>query len=127
MADPDKLDPVFLKLVADLIAEPLTHILNLSRTVWKSAFILPLAKGDEPSNVNNSRPISKLCILAKVFEKIVSKFQSGFRKQHSSTVTYHFKPSRFEMISLKQLIARNSVQPYCSICQRRSIRLTTGY
>lgn len=101
MAGPDKLHSVFLKLAADLIAEPLTHILNLSLTsneipkVWKSAFVLTLPKGGEPSNVNYG-PISKLCILEKAFEKIVSnqlkgfldsndilsKFQSGFRKQH---------------------------------------------
>ena len=73
-AGPDHLDPFFLKLAADFIAEPLAHIFNLSFTsnkipkVWKSAFILPLLKGGEPSNVNNYRPISKLCFLAKLFE-----------------------------------------------------------
>ena len=99
-AGPDQLDPYFLKLAADFIAEPLSVIFNLSLVkneipnVWKSAFVLPLLKGGDPSNVNNYRPISKLCILAKLFEKLVtnqlkeyldrnsilSKYQSGFRK-----------------------------------------------
>ena len=105
-AGPDGLDPFFLKLAADFIADPLSYIFNLSLTtnklpkVWKSAFVLPLLKGGKPSEVNNYRPISKLCILAKVFERLVSDqlkefldfnnilspFQSGFRKRHS-TVT----------------------------------------
>lgn len=72
-AGPDQLDPYFLKLVADFIAEPLTYIFNLSLlnneipAIWKSAYGFPLLKGD-PSDVNNYRPISKLCVLAKVLD-----------------------------------------------------------
>ena len=104
-AGPDGIDPFFLKLAADFIAEPLTFIFNLSLThneipkAWKSAFVVPLLKGGESSIVNNYRPISKLCVISKVFEKLVSDqlkgyldandilstYQSGFRKQHSTT------------------------------------------
>ncbi len=52
-----------------------------------------------PTQLNNYRPISKLSVLAKVLEtfvnnqlkdflsvnNILSDFQSGFRKQHSTT------------------------------------------
>uniref|UniRef100_A0A3B3BNA3 Reverse transcriptase domain-containing protein n=1 Tax=Oryzias melastigma TaxID=30732 RepID=A0A3B3BNA3_ORYME len=109
-AGPDKLDTLFLKLAADYIAEPLSVIFNLSFScrkipkVWKSAYVLPLLKGGDPAEVNNYRPISKLCILAKIFEKLVSEqlkdylesnsilseFQSGFRKHHS-TITATLK------------------------------------
>lgn len=77
-AGPDQIEPFFLKLAADFIAEPLSQIFNLSLIsknipkIWKSAFVTPLLKGGEPTNVNNYRPISKLCILAKLFERIVS-------------------------------------------------------
>jgi len=43
-AGPDHLKPFFLKLAADILAEPLTHIFNLSLVtnkipkVWKSCF-----------------------------------------------------------------------------------------
>lgn len=61
---PDKLDPYFLKLAVDLIAEPLTHISNSETpTIWKLVF--PLLKGSPV--VNNYRQIiSKLCFLAKL-------------------------------------------------------------
>ncbi len=104
-AGPDKLDPYFLKLAANFIAVPLTNIFNLCLntnvipSLWKSAFVVPLLKGGDPSIINNYRPISKLSVLVKVLESLVSDqlkdffnnknvlsdFQSGFRKMHSTT------------------------------------------
>lgn len=109
-AGPDNLDPYLLNLTADVIAEPLTYLFNLTLelnvipSVWKSAYVLPLLKGGEPSLLNNYRPISKLSVLAKVLETLVcnqmkeflcdnnilSTFQSGFRKQHG-TITAAMK------------------------------------
>ena len=66
-AGPDQLEPYFLKLAADFIASPLTYLFNLSLEtneiplIWKSAFVLPLLKGGDPTVLNNYRPISKLC------------------------------------------------------------------
>lgn len=94
-----------MNLSADLIAEPLMYLFNLTLelnvipSVWKSAYVLPLLKGGEPSLLNNYRPISNLSVLAKVLESLVcnqmkmflsdndilSTFQSGFRKQHGTT------------------------------------------
>ncbi len=99
-----------MRTAADFIAEPLCHIFNLTiseneiPSIWKSAYVLPLLKGGDPSVVNNYRPISKLCALSKVLEKLVSEqlkgfldangllshHQSGFRKQHS-TITAAIK------------------------------------
>ncbi len=84
---------------------PLTNIFNLCLntnvipSLWKSAFVVPLLKGGDPSILNNYRPISKLSVLVKVLESLVSDqlkdffnnknvlsdFQSGFRKRHSTT------------------------------------------
>ena len=64
-AGPDNLEPHFLKIAADFIALALTHIFNLSLStntiphVWKSAYVVPLLKEGDPSNLNNYRPISK--------------------------------------------------------------------
>uniref|UniRef100_A0A669EEG1 Reverse transcriptase domain-containing protein n=1 Tax=Oreochromis niloticus TaxID=8128 RepID=A0A669EEG1_ORENI len=101
---PDLIEPFFLKIAADYIAQPLTILFNLSiqnkeiPLVWKSAFVTPILKGGDPAILTNYRPISNLCVLAKVLESLVSeqlkeflysnevlsKLQSGFRKQHSA-------------------------------------------
>ena len=103
-AGPDNLEPFFLRSAADFIAEPLCHIFNSTLSenkiprIWKSAYVHPLLKCGDPSVVNNYRPISKLCVLSKVLEKLVSEqlkcfldahgllsqYQSGFCKQHST-------------------------------------------
>uniref|UniRef100_A0A669EJS2 Reverse transcriptase domain-containing protein n=1 Tax=Oreochromis niloticus TaxID=8128 RepID=A0A669EJS2_ORENI len=101
---PDLIEPYFLKTAADYIAQPLTILFNLSIQnneipfVWKSACVTPILKGGDPAILTNYRPISNLCVLAKVLESLVSeqlkeflyskeilsKLQSGFRKQHSA-------------------------------------------
>ncbi len=84
--------------------EPIASIFNLSLSTnvilpsWKSAMFMPLLKGGDPSDLNNYRPISKLPVLAKVFESMVNDqmkenllnhnilnaFHSGFRAGHST-------------------------------------------
>ena len=69
-------------------------------SVWKKANILPLPKTKNPKEAKDYRPVRNLCVLGKALEKVVhkqvaeflennkllDKFQSGFRKNHS-TVT----------------------------------------
>lgn len=103
-AGPDNLEPFFLKTGVEFIAPPLTYLFNpiLSTNVipkiWMSAYVLPLLNGGEATLLTNYRPISNLSVLAKILEKfvseqskefickndILSKHQSGFRKQHSA-------------------------------------------
>ena len=66
----------------------------------KLANVLPLYKSEDPHSFNNYRPVSLLCVLSKVFEKVmydrllefleIHKLlfagQFGFRKQHSSYI-----------------------------------------
>lgn len=90
--------------MADFIAEPIAAMFNLSLTsnviphAWKSAMVLPLLKGGDPFELDNYRPISRLSVIAKVFESLVNdqvkqflmennilnEFQSGFRSGHST-------------------------------------------
>lgn len=43
---------------------------NVIHDVCKATFVLPLLKGGDPGVLNNYHPISKLHILANVFEKV---------------------------------------------------------
>ena len=100
----DNIPPGFLKDVANVIAPPLTHIINLSLrngvipSDFKSGRVTPLFKSGSASNTDNYRPITILPILSKVLEKCVHdqvmKFleennllcsqQFGFRKHRST-------------------------------------------
>ena len=95
----------YVKMVADILASPLTHIINNSirnnmfPTEWKTARVCPIPKVKFPVELKDYRPISVLPVLSKVFEKIILKQlltfidsnniyspnQSGYRKGHSST------------------------------------------
>ena len=102
---PDLLPSKILKLVAIIIAEPLTKLFNKSLrsgtypTTWKEANIQPIFKNKgSPSDPTNYRPISLLPCLSKVFERIVFQHiynyltsnelltdrQSGYRPYHST-------------------------------------------
>lgn len=91
----DDIEPYLLCLSAHLVAPPLAHLINLTfisgeiPSVWKTAQVVPLFKGGDLSDLNNYRPISKLCCLAKVHWQmnsydILQSQPSGFRPGHST-------------------------------------------
>ena len=100
----DEISADILRLILPSICKPLVNILNLSLTLGifptelKVANVIPLYKTDDPMLFNDYRPVSILCILSKVFEKvmysrlpqfldtyqILYEKQFGFRKQHST-------------------------------------------
>ena len=95
-----------LKISSRFLLKPLTHICNLSISQGifpeqlKIANVIPLYKSDDSMSFNNYRPVSVLCVLSKIFEKImynrVAAFleifkilhdnQYGFRKKSSTHV-----------------------------------------
>ena len=100
----DDITATLLKVSLDYIRDPLCHLCNKSLqsgifpAQLKIANVLPLYKAQDPFQFNNYRPVSLLCILSKVFEKIMYsrlneylvelgilyEFQFGFRKKHST-------------------------------------------
>ena len=100
--DEIRLGPV--KSVLQYIDGPFTYICNLSLNqgvfpdILKIANVIPLYKKEDPMIFSNYRPVSLLCSLSKVIEKIMYnrvisflnendvlfKYQFGFRKSHST-------------------------------------------
>ena len=100
----DNLSNQLIKTIKDIIAEPLTIIINqmlntgIFPDVLKISKVIPLFKKDDKSKFSNYRPISLLTSISKIFEKailsqiteyldinkIINANQYGFRKQHST-------------------------------------------
>ena len=99
----DGIGPKLLKHCALAITEPTYHLfcLSLSHQVipneWKFHQITPIHKSGDRSNVKNYRPISLLCVISKVLERIIynniiefttakiTVSQFGFLKSRSCT------------------------------------------
>ena len=73
----DELDNFSVKLAADLIAQPVHHIVSLSimqnkfPNNWKFSKVLPLHKKHDQLERKNYRPVAILSPLSKVLEKII--------------------------------------------------------
>ena len=100
----DNLTGKFLKEGAPVLASPITDLVNLSISLslfpddCKIAKLKPLYKKEAKTNPKNYRPISLLPLLSKIIERIIHnqtqefldknnilyKYQSGFRKHHST-------------------------------------------
>lgn len=93
----DDIDSKLLKLVADIVAKPISHILNLSidkciyPQAWNTAKIVPLPKNPTVSFCGpNSRPISLLPALSKIMERIVfEQIQKYYSDNHLNTDFQH--------------------------------------
>ena len=75
----DELDSYSIKIAAELIAEPVHHIVTLSimqnrfPESWKFAKVLPLHKKGCTLTRKNYRPVSILSPLSKVLERVVDE------------------------------------------------------
>lgn len=100
----DNINSKCLKSIADLISEPLAHIINVGfgtgkfPKIFKKAVIKAIYKAGKRDEVGNYRPISLITNLAKIMEKclyrrlirfinehnIINKKQFGFRQNKST-------------------------------------------
>jgi len=100
----DDIGPKIIKLVSNIIVDPLVYLYNLSfesGTVpdkLKIAKVVPIFKGGDSSLPGNYRPISLLSIFDKLLEKLMAvrlnnfmslnnilyRYQFGFRKNYST-------------------------------------------
>ncbi|CAK1598017.1 unnamed protein product [Parnassius mnemosyne] len=74
---PDLIPPIFIVNCCKELSEPLFILFKRSIAegvvpkIWKQAYITPVHKKGNTTKIENYRPISKLCLFAKVFEKVV--------------------------------------------------------
>ena len=85
----DGINAFILKLFIDRISDVLTHIINISFETgvfpdrWKLALIKPIPKILFPLKESDFRPISLLCTLSKIIEKLAMWQISFYLEKHS--------------------------------------------
>ena len=83
----DGISPKVLKHCALALYQPLYHLFSLSLTQhylpveWHTHLIKPIFKSGERNSIRNYRPISLLCVVSKVLERLVYKNIVDFVKE----------------------------------------------
>ena len=103
----DRIPQRIIKDGIDQLIDPLTHLFKLiyhTKKIpdqWKVAKVTPILKKGSKNEISNYRPISNLCSISKIFEKLILKRllelqtqsnidltgnqQHGFKKQRSTS------------------------------------------
>ena len=74
---PDGINPTVLKLCADCLFRPIHKLFTLCLSnscipsEWKTHCIIPIFKSGDRSSIKNYRPISLLCCVSKVLERLI--------------------------------------------------------
>ena len=90
---PDGISPKVLKYCTDALCQPISYLFQLTITnsylpsEWRTYCVIPIFKCGDRATISNYRPISLLCIISKVLEKIIFNRSS-------------FYPTRLPLINL---------------------------
>lgn len=77
VSSPDSIPAIFYKSTSASISLPLSLLYNKSiaekkfPTVWKESFVTPIHKSGSKTKATNYRPISILCTISKIFERLM--------------------------------------------------------
>ena len=107
----DGISSKVLKSAADVLAAPITFIINTSLTSgvyptrWKTAKVIPILKKGDRSAMSNYRPIALLPVASKILEEVVrSQVSDHFEKNGLLPECQHgFRPSRSTTSALLSL------------------------
>ena len=103
----DGIGPKLLKHCALALYKPIHHLFMLSISHfyvpkdWRLHLITPIHKSGDKSSVKNYRPISLLCTISKVLEKIIYDKIISFVSQSISPLQFGFRPKHS---TLQQLL-----------------------
>ena len=96
----DSISPALLKYCAEPLAAPIRYLFTLSLNShslpqeWRTHCVVPVFKSGDKCLINNYRPISLLCIISKVLEKIVHQRLFDFLFNCLSSSQFGFIPGR---------------------------------
>ena len=110
----DELDSFSVKIAANIIDEPLHHIIMLSLSSgkfpdkWKYAKIIPLFKKDDKLHKKNYRPVAILSPLSKVLERVYyNQLYSYFNNNKLFNRNHHgYRKNRLTQNLLLQIYDR---------------------
>ena len=115
----DRIPLRILKDGAFVIGKPLSvlfHKIYEAKKIpeqWKVAKIIPLHKKGNKQDITNYRPISNLCAVSKVFEKLILKRLQKIEKENNLDLTgeqqHGFKKNRSTItagLTLQSIISR---------------------
>ena len=115
----DRLPLRILKDGAPVLAKPLSILFQKIYETkeipeqWKISKVIPLLKKGNKEEIKNYRPISNLCSISKIFEKLILKRLEEIAKENnidiSGTEQHGFKKNRSTItagLTLQSLIAR---------------------
>ena len=122
----DKVTTHLYKLIADIIADPLCHIFNLSLdkcifpNCWKSAKVVAVPKCKNPS-IKDLRPISLLPFCSKIFEKIFYEKTKDIFIKNFGPYQYGFRPHSSTCHAL--IAVHNYITLYCDDARSLGVEL----
>ena len=114
------LSPTIFKHCAVPVLQVICHLIHTSISTsiipcdWRTHCIVPIHKSGDKSSVSNYRPISLLCILCKVLEKVVYNNIIDYVREKSTKHQFGFLPKRS---TLQQLLvfAENVIGANCEV------------
>ena len=104
---PDGISPKVLKYCADALCQPISYLFQLTITnsylpsEWRTHCVIPIFKCGNRTTISNYHPISLLCIISKVLEKIIFNISIKFLSNSFTPHQFGFLPGRS---TLQQLL-----------------------
>ena len=102
----DNINPKILKYCANLLCDPIHHLFQACftnsyiPTDWHTHCVTPIFKSGDRSNISNYCPISLLCVISKVFEKIIFNVTIEFLSNRFTPHQFGFLPDRSNLQQL---------------------------
>ena len=101
------------KYCADVLCQPISYLFQLTianshiPSDWRTHCVIPIFKCGDCATISNYRPISLLCIISKVLEKIVFNVSINFLSNSFTPHQFGFLPGRSTLQQLLLFISMN--------------------